>query len=132
MHKNHSEKEIHVTPLGIYLGTGGALLALTAITVLVSRINLGGWNVVVALGIATIKASLVALFFMHLFYDKKIYLSVFLISVVFLGVFLILTMFDTMERGSVYDILAKPIKQEAVIYDQMPPDSTEMHQAKDH
>ncbi len=123
MEISHARTDDHVTPLKIYLGTGSALLILTAVTVAVSRINLGGWNVVVALGIATLKASLVALFFMHLLYDKKIYLTIFLISIVFLGVFLILTMFDTMERGTVYEILANPVNPEAVIYQNQPADT---------
>ncbi len=123
MQTAHPKTDHHATPLKIYLGTGAALLFLTAVTVAVSQINLGGLNVVVALGIATLKASLVVLFFMHLLYDKKIYLIVFLISVIFLGVFLILTMFDTMERGTMYEILAEPINPEAVIYQNQPPDS---------
>jgi len=43
-----------------------ALLLLTVVTVLVSYVDLGLWNTVVALLIASVKASLVALFFMHL------------------------------------------------------------------
>jgi cytochrome c oxidase subunit IV len=43
-----------------------ALTGLTFLTWGMSRIDLGGWNVVIALGIATLKAVLVALFFMHL------------------------------------------------------------------
>ena len=61
----------HIAPMKLYLGIGATLMILTAITVMVSFINLGGWNVVVALIIASIKGSLVALFFMHLYYDKK-------------------------------------------------------------
>lgn len=50
----------------------GALMVLTAVTVLVSTVHLGGMgNVAVALVIAALKASLVALFFMHLKYDGK-------------------------------------------------------------
>jgi cytochrome c oxidase subunit 4 len=46
-------------------------------------------NVVVALGIATLKASLVALFFMHLRYDRPLNGIIFVSSLVFLGIFLI-------------------------------------------
>lgn len=46
----------------LYLVIAAALLVLTVITVLVSFVNLGGFNVVIALGIASIKAMLVALF----------------------------------------------------------------------
>ena len=42
-----------------------ALLALTILTVLAALVNLHAWNPVVALAIASIKAMLVVLFFMH-------------------------------------------------------------------
>jgi cytochrome c oxidase subunit IV len=48
-----------------YLATFAALAALTALTVGVARLDLGGANSVVALAIAAIKAALVLLFFMH-------------------------------------------------------------------
>jgi cytochrome c oxidase subunit 4 len=42
------------------------LLALTLVTTLLGRVPLGPWNLPVALGIAVVKALLVALYFMHL------------------------------------------------------------------
>jgi cytochrome c oxidase subunit 4 len=67
-----------------------ALLVLTGITVSASYIQFGSGiiNVVVALTIATIKASLVALFFMHLLHDKPMNAIILLSSFVFLGIFL--------------------------------------------
>ena len=124
MAEKKSTHDDHITPLKVYLTVGVALLVLTAVTVQISLIHLGGWNIVVALGIATLKASLVALFFMHLLYDKKIYTVVFLTSVVFLAVFIVLTMFDTLDRGAVYEIEAQPIIKEAVIYRDKQPDTT--------
>jgi len=118
-----SEKN-HIIPLGVYLGIGAILLTLTAITITVSFINLGGWNVVVALIIASIKGSLVALFFMHLKYDNKLYSIVFSMGLLFLSIFIALTLFDTLRRGDIDILKAEPIKKEAVIYDNMPaPDS---------
>jgi len=123
----------HVTPLNVYLGIGFGLLILTAITITVSFINLGGWNVVVALVIASIKGSLVALFFMHLFYDKKIYSIVFSMGLVFLSIFMALTLFDTLRRGDIDMIKAEPFKKEAAIYDNRPgPDSTSEHNSGRH
>lgn len=110
----------HITPLRVYLTVAAALLVLTAITVKISLINLGGWNLVVAIGIATIKASLVALFFMHLLYDKKIYMIVFGVGILFLAIFIALTMFDTLERGAVNPDEAAPINKSAVIYQNQP------------
>ena len=51
--------------IGFYVGILGALLALTILTVLAAKVNLHAWNPVVALAIASIKAMLVVLFFMH-------------------------------------------------------------------
>ncbi|MCH8027221.1 MAG: cytochrome C oxidase subunit IV family protein, partial [candidate division Zixibacteria bacterium] len=59
----------HILPLRIYLGVAGALLLLTAFTTMVAREDFGSWNLIVALSIAATKATLVALFFMHLKYD---------------------------------------------------------------
>lgn len=107
----------HVLPLKVYLGVGAALLFMTVVTVIVAQFHLGGWNVVVALAIASIKALLVASFFMHLYYDHKLYFIIFAIGVLILSVFIVLTMFDTLERGAVYDIKGRPINPKATIYD---------------
>ncbi len=68
----HEKSRAHITPWWVYGGVYGALLVLTWITVAVARIDLGAWNVVVAVGIATVKAALVALFFMHLLYEGRL------------------------------------------------------------
>jgi len=89
----------HITPLKTYLAVASALFVLTIITVAVSYIDLGAFNLVVALGIASTKAILVALIFMHLWWDNKLYLMIFAMAILFLSVFIILTMFDVMTRG---------------------------------
>ena len=109
----------HVLPLKIYLAAGAALLFLTAVTVAVSFVHLGPFNLVVAMLIASVKASIVALIFMHLAYDNKLFLSIFLISIAFVTVFIVLTMFDTLRRGDLYQESAKPIKEQAIIYDKV-------------
>jgi cytochrome c oxidase subunit 4 len=81
-----------------YSGVLGALLILTFITVGASYVNFGNWNVIIAIGIATIKASLVALFFMHLIHDKPTSAVIFLIAVFLLGLFLISVYTDYAER----------------------------------
>ncbi len=121
MSEKHKE---HILPLKVYLGVAAALMFLTAITVAVSFVDLGGWNALVAVGIATFKALLVALFFMHLLYDKKINLFVFSISLIMVGVFITLTMFDTLRRADLYDITDGPINKNAKMYENMPVDST--------
>jgi cytochrome c oxidase subunit 4 len=113
--KTHSE---HVVPFKIYLAVGGALLVLTALTVAVSFVHLGGFNVVVALSIASLKALLVAFFFMHLWYDKKLNLFIYTIALLMLTFFLIFTMFDTMTRGAINVETRGTINPAAVIYEQ--------------
>jgi cytochrome c oxidase subunit IV len=55
----------HIYPVRLYVGIWAVLIVLTATTVVVAEVELGEWNVVVALAIAIIKAVLVVLFFMH-------------------------------------------------------------------
>jgi cytochrome c oxidase subunit IV len=87
----------HLLPARVLLGTAAALLALTALTVIASRVNLGPFNVVLALAIAGLKASLVAAFFMHLRYERP-FQTVILLSAVFFAVVLIgLVAFDTTQ-----------------------------------
>jgi cytochrome c oxidase subunit IV len=85
-----------------YLKTLIGLLILTGITVGASYIHFGSGaaNVVVALTIATIKATLVALFFMHLLHDKPVNGLIAAAGFIFLGLFLMFTLldFDTREN----------------------------------
>jgi cytochrome c oxidase subunit 4 len=110
-----------VVAMRTYLAVGAALLVLTAVTVAISFLPLGGWNAIVAVGVASIKALLVALVFMHLLYDRKLYLVVFVVAVLFLGVFIGLTMFDILRRGDIDPAADRPIRENAVIYNMAPP-----------
>ena len=107
----------HILPLRIYLGVAGALLVLTAITIFAAQADFGSWNLVVALLIAAAKAILVALFFMHLKYDNRIYSVIFVGAILFLGIFITFTMFDTLNRGGINPLTKMPIKQYAAIYE---------------
>ena len=70
-----------------YLIIGATLIIGTVITVLASYVDLGHhWNIVLALVIATVKASLVALFFMHLISERQmIYLVLAFTAFFFIG-----------------------------------------------
>lgn len=61
----------HIVSRKFYVTIGITLLILTAVTVWAAFINLGPLNPVVALVIATIKAFLVVLFFMHVKYTSE-------------------------------------------------------------
>ena len=88
----------HIIPIQIYLRVLFALLAFTALTVAVAQMDFGVLNTVIALGIATIKATLVLLFFMHLKYDNKMFLVIFLTGVFFLIVLFLFCEFDLITR----------------------------------
>ena len=88
---------IHIVPVPILLGVFGALIVLTVLTVAVTYVDLGMWNLWIAMAIATVKASLVALFFMHLFYDRSFATIVFLAAIVFVGLFIGVVLLDALE-----------------------------------
>ncbi|MBI4953678.1 MAG: cytochrome C oxidase subunit IV family protein [Myxococcales bacterium] len=91
----HGDDHPHVLSAGVLLGTGGTLLVLTVVTVVAARQDFGRLNLVIALAIATLKASLVAAFFMHLKYENRFYLLVLASSLVFLAVMVGLIVFAT-------------------------------------
>jgi cytochrome c oxidase subunit 4 len=88
----------HIVPYYVYFVVLGALLLLTAITVLITRVELGALNTAAAMLIATIKGLIVLLYFMHLKFDQKIYaIMVGLVMAVFFAV-IVITFFDYLYR----------------------------------
>jgi cytochrome c oxidase subunit 4 len=81
-----------------YLIVWASLLALTAVTVAVSYLDLGLWNAAAALAIASVKAGLVALYFMHLRHEIKLVLGFALFPLLILGLILVGTVFDAYYR----------------------------------
>jgi cytochrome c oxidase subunit IV len=71
-----------------------ALVVLTGVTITVARIHLGFGNVIAALTLATIKASLVILFFMDLRHEEKIIRNILLVTLFVLVIFIGLAYFD--------------------------------------
>jgi cytochrome c oxidase subunit 4 len=94
----HGNAVGHVVPVYVLLAVFAALIALTGLTVAAAGLNnLGGWSLAVALGIATVKGTLVALYFMHLRYDHPFNGLLFLVALVFLGLFMGLVLLDTQQ-----------------------------------
>lgn len=92
---DHNEHAEHSTSLGFYIGIWAALLVGTALTVIAAQLDLGPFNAAVALIIATTKALLVVLFFMHLKGASEKLLKLVVISTVFfLFILLALAMAD--------------------------------------
>ena len=75
-----------------------ALLILTSVTVAASMVDLGWLNVWVALVIASIKGSLVLMFFMHLKYEGRVMVISFLGTIFFLAIMISLTFVDVAFR----------------------------------
>ena len=94
-----------IIPASTYKRTLIALLILTVITVAVARVDLSaygeGLNLIVAMFVAIIKATLVCCFFMGLKYDRIFNVLVFLSSIFFLFFFFALTFSDTMTRDEI-------------------------------
>lgn len=88
----------HVSSIKLYVGIFLTLMALTAITIVVAYVNLGPWNKVVALGIASTKATLVVLYFMHVKYASRMTKLVVVSGFFFLMILLSLTMLDYGSR----------------------------------
>jgi caa(3)-type oxidase subunit IV len=84
-----------------YLLTLFALLTLTVITVGVSCIDFGAGNIVVAVTVATIKAFLVGLIFMHLLHDKPINAISFCAAFLFLSLLFLFTFLDEDSRNPI-------------------------------
>jgi len=121
---NHSTEHHHILPLRVYFSVAAALLAFTVITVIIAQFQFGEFNLLIAMIIAAIKASLVALFFMHLKYDNRIYAVVFVGSLMFLAVFVIFTMFDTLRRGDIYEEVAHPLHDARIYHQTITPADT--------
>jgi cytochrome c oxidase subunit 4 len=67
-----NEHAHHIVGPGVYVAILFALLIGTALTVWASFLELGFWNPIIALAIATSKATLVVLFFMGVKYSTKL------------------------------------------------------------
>ncbi len=83
---------------GIYIVVWGGLVLLTGVTVAVSYVNLGVMNIVVALLIASAKAFLVALYFMHLRSESGLVWGFALTPIFFLVLIVAGTLADTLFR----------------------------------
>ena len=99
-HDDHGD--FHVVPPKVLIATGGALLLLTIVTVVVAAVDFAEWdlrelNIWIALAIASVKASIVCLFFMHLRYDRPFNAFLICAALGFVALFIGFAMTDTFE-----------------------------------
>lgn len=76
-----------------------ALMVLTGLTVAAAQVDFGLFNVVVAMLIATCKALLVVLFFMHLKYENRYMQAFVMITFIILAIFIGFSFFDVAWRS---------------------------------
>lgn len=84
----------HPASMTMLVSVFGALMVLTTLTVIVAQYDLGAIDLSIAMVIATIKATLVAVFFMHLNHDKGVNRLFFLGGIIFAGLFLAVALGD--------------------------------------
>jgi cytochrome c oxidase subunit 4 len=97
---SHAEEHASHGP-GRYFVIWGVLLAFTGLTVWTGRMDLGAANIGIALAIATVKATLVVLFFMHLSESHGANRLVFVVSVLFVVVLMLGVFGDLLTRSEI-------------------------------
>lgn len=88
----------HILSYGKLTAVWGALLALTVVTVAVTRADLGAAKVWAALAIASVKAGLVIAFFMQMKYETRPFRVMLFVALTTLAIFIGLTFFDVLYR----------------------------------
>jgi len=94
----HISPESHIVPVSLYVAIWASLIICTALTVFAASVDLGVFNIVVALVIATIKGSLIVLFFMHLRYSSKLTMVTIIAAMFWLFIMFSLTLTDYLTR----------------------------------
>jgi len=116
---DHGELQMghhHVSSTAMFTSVLLVLLVLTIVTVGVSRLDFGGANMLIAMAIASVKASLVILFFMHVKWDTAINKIVFLSSFLFLSLLFIFTLadFGTRRLDNDWHVVRTPVDKQWV------------------
>ncbi len=90
---------VHAVSLKKYALTWAALLMLALATTLIGFVNLGPFNMIIAITIATAKACLIAAFFMHALYEGKTVRIILCGGVIWFLIMITLTLADYASRG---------------------------------
>ena len=98
MSTHSASEEHHITSYKTYVIVWIVLMILTAVTVYVSYIDVGMFNIVVAMSVASVKAAVVALFFMHLKFEDGITWAFALFPLGLLFLLIGMTILDTFTR----------------------------------
>jgi cytochrome c oxidase subunit 4 len=93
-----NDQSQHIVSYGKLAGIWLSLVALTALTVGITRLDLGGYKVLGALAIACLKSGLVIAFFMHMKYEGRLLRWLLFLALATLAIFIGLTFFDVLYR----------------------------------
>lgn len=88
----------HISPYKDHIMVLLGLIALTVITVAITSIELGALNTAAALVIASIKAGIVLMYFMHLRFDQRIYRIMTFLVIALVILVIAATVFDYLTR----------------------------------
>jgi cytochrome c oxidase subunit IV len=89
----------HIVPSKLYWVIWGVLICLTGLTAWIATIDLAWFNPVAALLIATVKAAIVVLFFMHVKYTSERLTKMVIVAAIFwLMILLVLSLADYSTR----------------------------------
>jgi len=88
----------HIVGYGLFISVWACLLVLTGITIWVAGLHLGNFSTFAAMLIATLKASLVLWFFMHLKYEPPVFKVMALATIATLTVIVLMTFTDIWFR----------------------------------
>jgi cytochrome c oxidase subunit 4 len=92
----------HISTDKTLLSVAGGLFFLTILTVVVHYLHLPGhWAIIAAMGIAIFKGTLVAMFFMNLYWDTRFNTMLFISSLAFFGLLVCFTLLDTLFRPEI-------------------------------
>ena len=131
-HDTHADADqvpVHLVPMKVLIGVWLALIVLTWVTVAASWIDFGHlvgepWlNIVGALGIALVKAALVALYFMHLRYDHPLHGTVLVAALAFVCLLIGIALLDakTYDPDKIPDFAPRIEQMAAPADGEMPP-----------
>ncbi len=92
------ESKSHLVGTKTFIFVWIALLCLTGLTIKAAQMQMGEWSMVANIAIASVKASLVLWFFMHLKYEKRLFKLMFFIPLMTISIIITLTFVDIWYR----------------------------------
>jgi cytochrome c oxidase subunit 4 len=92
----------HVASVRTNIAVFVALLLLLVATVGASELPLGGWHLPVAMAIATVKAVLIVVYFMHVMYGHRLSMIIAVASFLWLAIMILITLNDYLTRGMLH------------------------------